>query len=253
MPDNVLSEISEQGIRTITFNRPDRLNAVNGELLDELLHVLDEANSETETRVIVLCGAGRAFSSGDDLKDFENQTSSEEGLRHFIEKYQEASRKILYSPKIVIAAVHGWAVGGALEWVINCDFSIFSKDTRCFFPEVTYGLFVTGAVTSLLTKQIGPQRTKELIMFGERFDAEKALELGIAWKVVQPSDLQNQALETARKICERPEGTVKDLKQAVNLGYHHGLEQAMEIETESAVRGFLDPSTADRINDVTAQ
>ncbi|MDP1702084.1 MAG: enoyl-CoA hydratase/isomerase family protein [Aestuariivirga sp.] len=247
MPGAVLSEIVEESIRMITLNRPGRLNAVNGELLRDLLHVLTESNADPQTRVVILRGAGRAFSSGDDLKDFENQTSSEAGLRSFIEQYQAVSREILYSPKIVIAAVHGWAVGGALEWIINCDFTIFSTETRCFFPEISYGLFVTGAVTTLLTKQIGPQRTKELIILGEKFGADRALALGIAGKTVELTDLEGTALELARKICERPKQSVSDLKRVVNQAYHLDLEQAMTLETDAAVRGFLDPSTADRI------
>ncbi len=251
MPGTVLSEIDDQGIRTITLNRPECLNAVNGELLQDLLQVLTDANADPRTRVIILRGAGRAFCSGNDLKDFKNQAASDTGLRSFIEQYQEVSRAILYTPKIVIAAVHGWAVGGALEWIINCDFSIFSKKTRCFFPEVSLGLFVTGAVTTLLTKQVGPQRAKELIIFGEKFDADQALKLGIAWKTVEHDNLMHDALETARRICDLPKRAVGDLKSVINRAYHLDPEQAMALETEAAVRGFLDPSSAERVSKAT--
>lgn len=248
MSDNILVEKVSEAIRRITFNRPQCLNAVSCDLMDDLMRVVADLERDEAARVVILRGAGRAFSTGDDLRDFENQIGTEAQLRRFIGQYQHVSKAIVDSPKIFIAQVHGWAVGGALEWVINCDFSVFSRETRCFFPEVTYGLFVTGGVASLLTKQLGPQRTKDLILFGEKFDAQTALELGIAGRVVEPEALEETVLDMARRICERPRQSVIDLKRVINAGYHLDVEAAMELETEAAVRGFLDPDTAARVD-----
>lgn len=247
MADEILVERLSDDIRRITFNRPNRLNAVTCALMDELMQVVEDLEKDEEARVVILRGAGRAFSTGDDLGDFENQIDTEDQLRRFIGQYQHVSKAILDSPKIFIAQVHGWAVGGALEWVINCDFSVFSRETRCFFPEVTFGLFVTGGVASLLTKQVGPQRTKDLILFGEKFDAQAALDLGIAGRVVEPDALEETVLDMARRICERPRQSVVDLKRVINAGYHLDVEAAMALETDAAVRGFLDPDTAARV------
>ena len=106
---------------------------------------------------------------------------------------------------------------------------------------------MTGAVTTLLPKLIGPQRAKELILFGERFDARQALEMGIAWKVVSDDALFDEAETTARRIVGLPEGAVRDLKRVINRAYHMDVEGAMELETDATVRGFLDPSTAERV------
>lgn len=247
MTDNILVERLDSGIRRVTFNRPHCLNAVNLALMDDLMQVVADLQKDDDARVVILRGAGRAFSTGDDLKDFENQIETEAQIRRFIGQYQFVSKAIVDSPKIFIAEVHGWAVGGALEWVINCDFSVFSSDTRCFFPEVTFGLFVTGGIASLLTKQLGPQRAKDLILFGEKFDAQRALELGIAGRVVAPEKLEETTLDMARRICERPRKAVIDLKRVINAGYHLDVAAAMELETEAAVRGFLDPDTAARV------
>ena len=245
MGDTVLSSLDD-GIRRITLNRPDRPNAVNEELLLDMLSVLRDAEADAGTRVIVLCGAGRAFCSGDDLKNFDQQVTGEDEVRDYLELLQEVTRTVLHGDKMVIGAIHGWAVGGALEWVINLDFTIFGEGTRCFFPEVALGLFVTGAVTTLLTKQIGPQRTKELIMFGEKFDAATAKELGIAWKVVPDDVVVDSATELAHRIAVLPEGSVRDLKRVVNRAYRLDADGAMALETDAAVRGFLDPESAER-------
>jgi enoyl-CoA hydratase/carnithine racemase len=159
---------------------------------------------------------------------------------------QNITLQIMRSRKIVIAAVHGWCVGGALEWVINCDFRLFADNARWFFPEVSYGLFVTGGVTALLTKQVGPQVAKELMILGERHDARKAVEVGIAWKIVPEAQLLDEARRLALAIAERPANAVADIKHAINEGFHSSLKDAMALETRVTVSGFLSPEAQAR-------
>lgn len=111
---------------------------------------------------------------------------------------------------------------------------------------MTYGLFVTGGVTALLTKQVGPQVTKELLILGERHDAKKALETGIAWKVVPDDSLLDEARQLALTIAKRPSVAVADVKRAINEGLHSSLEDAMAQETAATVRGFLTPEAQAR-------
>lgn len=230
----------------IKLNRPERLNAMNRELVEELSNTLDAAEADEKTRVIILHGEGRAFCSGDDLKDLDAQTASEAATQAWVDAIQRITHQIMQSRKIVIAAVHGWCVGGALEWVINCDFTLFSDNARWFFPEVTYGLFVTGGVTALLTKQAGPQIAKELMILGERHDARKALEVGIAWRIVPAAELLSEAEKLANVIAQRPAGAVADIKHAINEGFHSSLADAMALETTATVRGFLSPEAQAR-------
>ncbi|MDT9598828.1 enoyl-CoA hydratase/isomerase family protein [Sphingosinicella rhizophila] len=240
---------TEGAIAWIKLNRPERLNAMNGDLVDDLSEALAMVESDPVVRVIILHGEGRAFCSGDDLKDLDSQTLSEAATQAWVESIQQVTSQIMDSRKIVIAAVHGWCVGGALEWVINCDFRLFADDARWFFPEVGYGLFVTGGVTALLTKQVGPQITKELLILGERHDAKKALEVGIAWKLVPPPALLDEAEKLALAIAERPQVAVADVKRAINRGFHSNLHDAMALETEATVRGFLTPEAQARAKD----
>jgi len=230
----------------VKLNRPQRLNAMNRQLVDELAEALARAEADASTRVIILHGEGRAFCSGDDLKDLDAQTASEAATQAWVEAIQNITLQIMRSRKIVIAAVHGWCVGGALEWVINCDFRLFADNTRWFFPEVGYGLFVTGGVTSLLTKQVGPQMAKELMILGEKHDARKALEVGIAWRLVAEAALLDEAAKLALAIAERPAGAVADIKHAINEGFHSSLADAMALETSATVSGFLSPEAQAR-------
>ncbi len=243
MSDTVISRCSE-GVRSIALNRPERLNAINPELLGELRTALAAGNADPETKVMILRGEGRAFCAGDDLKEFDRQVGGEAETRAYIQSIQEITRELVLGDKMVIGAIHGWAVGGGLEWVINCDLAILAEGTRCFFPEISLGLFVTGAVTSLLPARVGLTKATELILFGERFDARAALEMGIAWKVVPEAELNEAAETAARRIAALPQHAVGELKRVMARACRSGLQEAMALETEATLKGFLHPATA---------
>ena len=245
MSGTVLSADAGEGVRLITLNRPERLNAILPELLEDLLAALDAAARDDAVGAILLTGAGRAFCAGDDLKDFADQVGDAAGTRAYVERIQDVTRAITLGDKPVVGAIHGWAVGGGLEWVINCDLAIAAEGTRFFFPEVSWGLFVTGGVTSLLPRLVGLQKARELILFGARFDAAQALEWKLLWQVVPDQDLLSTALATARRIAALPPGPVRALKRI--LARDPDLATAMAAETDATVAGFLDPATAQRV------
>ncbi len=243
MKEVVITRISD-GIRWICLNRPERLNAINPELLAALQRALSDGLSDSATKVMILRGLGKAFCAGDDLKDFDRQTGTEAETRRYIESIQAITRAIVLGDKMVIGAIHGWAVGGGLEWAIDCDLAVFAEGTRCFFPEISLGLFVTGAVTTLLPRRIGLQKTKELILFSERFDAKAALEMGLAWKVVPEDRLLAEAEAAARRIAALPAHSVLELKRVLARACHRDVEGAMALETEATLGCFLHPETA---------
>jgi enoyl-CoA hydratase/carnithine racemase len=247
MMGTVLMEEAGEGVRVITLNRPQRLNAIVPELLEELIAALQAADGDPTVRAIVLTGAGRAFCAGDDLKEFGAQSTDAATTRAYIARIQDVTRAIVLGDTPVIGAIRGWAVGGGLEWVVNCDFAIAAEGTRFFFPEIGLGVFVTGGVTALLPRLVGLQRARELILLGERFDAAQARAWGLIWQVVPDDALMPEALVLARRIAALPPGRVRDLKRI--LARHGGgdLEAAMAAETEATVRGFLDPETVQRV------
>lgn len=241
----VLSEI-EDGVRTITLNRPERLNAMNRELIDAVAGAFEAADADEATRAIIFTGAGRAFCAGDDLKD-HRQPESEAEARGAIEAIQRCTRAIVFGHKPVVGAIHGWAVGGGFEWAINCDFPIWAEDARAFFPELELGVFVTGAVTSLLPAIVGLQRAREMMMLGETYEAARLQELGLAWRVVPREELMAEARELAARLAAKPERGLRDMKRILNEAAFASIERALELETEATVAGFLDPETTARI------
>lgn len=233
------------GYRVVTLNRPERLNAINGDLLEDLAAALKAANADTGIASLILTGAGRAFCAGDDLKEFGAQARTEAEARSHVERIQEITRLIVGSPHIVIVAAAGWAVGGGLEWTINADLVVMADDCRCFFPELSLGLFVTGGVTHLLPERCGRPAALELMLLGERFDAARARELGIAGRVVPRGRLLDEATEIAGKIATLPVDRVRQLKRVIQRATD--LDTAMRLETDETIAAFLDPDTARRI------
>jgi enoyl-CoA hydratase/carnithine racemase len=233
------------GWRMVTLNRPERLNAINGTLLDDLAAALRAANADSGITAIVLTGAGRAFCAGDDLKEFTIQARTEAEARSHVERIQAITRLIVESPHIIVVAAAGWAVGGGLEWTINADLVVMADDCRCFFPELSLGLFVTGGVHWLLPERCGRPAALELMLLGERFDAVRAKELGIAGRVVPRARLLDETTAMARTIAALPAARVRALKRVIRRAAD--LDTAMAAETEETVAAFLDPEAARRI------
>jgi len=246
MSGTVLSE-RRDGVTTVTLNRPDRLNAINPRLLADLKAALDDANGDPATGCILLRGAGRAFCAGDDLKEFDEQAGTEAETTRYVEAIQDITRAIVLGEKMVVGAMHGWAVGGGLEWMINCDLVLVAEGSRFFFPEISWGLFVTGAVTALLPRLVGLQKAREMILLGEKFDAAQAVDWGLALRQVPGAELFAEAHALAARIAALPPVAVRDLKQVLNKAATLDAEGAMALETAATVRGFLDPETARRI------
>ncbi|WP_119272175.1 enoyl-CoA hydratase/isomerase family protein [Taklimakanibacter deserti] len=248
MTKTVLSDYLGDGVQKISLNRPHRLNAIVPELLEDLIAALDEANRDSKVGAIVLTGEGRAFCAGDDLKDFNTQATDEADTRAYIERIQDVTRAIMLGERPVIGAIRGWAAGGGLEWVINCDFAIAAEGTRFFFPEIALGVFVTGGVTELLPRLVGLARAREMILLGEKFDAVEARSWGLIRDVVDDAALLPAAIDLARRLAALPRERVADLRRILARPARAGLEAAMEQETAATVKGFLDPETARRVS-----
>ncbi len=245
MAGTVRTEDATGGVRVITLDRPQRLNAIVPELLEDLMAALEAADRDPAVGAAVLTGAGRAFCAGDDLKEFADQSRDEATARAYVGRIQDVTRAIMLGRVPVVAAVRGWAVGGGLEWMLNCDFAVAAEGARFFFPEIAWGMFSTGAATALLPRLVGLARARALIMLGERFDARAAQEWGLVWKVVADEALMEEALALARRIAALPAEPVRALRRILAAP---GLAAAMAAETEATVRGFLDPETAKRVS-----
>ena len=187
-------------VRHIVLNRPEALNAISDEMVAALTREFRAANADGGTRAIVFRGAGRAFCAGADLKA-RKLAASEAEARSRAQAIQDVTRAIVYGDVPVVGAIHGWAVGGGFEWALNCDFPIWAESARGFFPEVSWGLFVTGGVSAILPNLIGLQKTKEMLMLGERYGAAALNELGIAWRVAADDALLAEAEAVAERLA----------------------------------------------------
>lgn len=245
--DTVLSALDTHGVRTITLNRPGSLNAMNPHLIADVARAFEDANTDPETRAMIMTGAGKAFCAGDDRRE-HTHPETEEQARAMVDAIQRCTRAITLGPKPVVGAINGWAVGGGFEWAINCDFPIWGESAKGFFPEVSLNLFVTGAVTTLLPSMVGLHKAREMLYFGDRFDAKTLGDLGVAWKVVPDEELMNVALETARKLADLPPLSVRAMKRVLNFASVPDIHRALQLETDATVAGFMDPETTKRLN-----
>lgn len=241
------SHAIQGAVSLVTLQRPERLNAISGDLLVDLHRALQAAQAEPATRAIVLTGAGRAFCAGDDLKEFAEQAESPAAIAEHCERIQTITRDIMFGPKLVVGAVHGYAVGGGFEWVLNCDLVVAADTLVCFFPEMALGHFVTGAVTHLLPQALGHQRTMELIVLGERQSADDLAALGLVNRVLPEADMLPAAMALAAEVATRSPGATARLKRALVGGVGAGVASALALEQEAAGACFADPDTARRV------
>ena len=234
-------------IGLVTLNRPERLNAISGDLLADFEAVLTQAFADTETSVLVLTGAGRAFCAGDDLKEFGLQSADDQAIRNHVGAIQRITRILLGSDKPVVGAVHGYAVGGGFEWMLNCDLVVAADSLVAFFPEMNLGHFVTGGVTHLLPMALGYQRTMEFFLLGERQSAERLERLGLVNFAVPQNAMLEKAFEVAGKVAEKSRFAVGRLKAALNRQLGERLWKAVDLEQEITIEAFRNPETAERV------
>jgi enoyl-CoA hydratase/carnithine racemase len=231
----------------VTLNRPDRLNAISGALLEDLTTALKTAQQDEGVAAIVLSGAGRAFCSGDDLKEYDLQTADERAIRSHVVAIQRITRLIMGEGKPVICAAHGYAVGGGFEWLLNCDLVVASENLQAFFPEMKLGQFVTGGVTHLLPRTVGYQRAMELLLLGEIQSAARLERLGVVNFVVPDDQVLPKATELARTLALQSPQAIARLKNAINVQLGAELWQSVEVEQTLTIEAFRQPDTAARV------
>ncbi len=231
----------KEGIIIISLNRPRVLNAINGQLTTDFLAALRAAEADTEAKVVILRGEGRAFCAGFDLSLSGESSARRVPLEYQLDTMQEITRVIMRMPKIVIAAVHGYAIGAGMEWSEDADIRIVAEGTKFGATETNVGQTVTNAGTKLLTHYIGLGRAKELYFTNEFMDAKEALEYGLANKVVPLEELDKAAMDMAKKISENSGLSLMLTKAAVNRALSMSIEDTLVMETRDTQVNALSP------------
>ncbi len=235
MTDTVLTEDCN-GVALITLNRPERMNAITEELLDDFNCALAVAQESSAIGAIVVTGAGKAFCAGDDLVEQQDMEADDaSALRRFAEKIQDVTRNIMLGETPVVAAVNGWAVGGAFSWPINCDIAVWDEGARGFFPELDHGLFVSGGVTWLLPALIGGLRANDLFYSNRKVAAAELQTMGLASRVAAAGTSVAEAMALAGHIAGLPALARAGMKRSIAAGWKDALEQALHREVEMLV------------------
>ena len=219
----------DRHVAHLVLNRPERLNALNKTALGEINRTLDLAEADDDVRVIVVSGAGRAFSSGFDLKaQMEQRPAGAKVWREILDLDFDTTMRFWNSPKPTIAAVHGACLAGAFELAMACDITIAAEDAVFGEPELKFG---AGIVTMLLPWMTSPKQAKRIILSADdRIVAQDALSMGLVSRVVATGTHVDEALRTARGIALMDPVLVSETKKALNRTYEiQGMPTALKM------------------------
>ena len=219
-------------VRRLTMNRPDALNALNGELIEAISEAVRAAGDDEAVNVVILRGAGRAFCAGYDLN--EDAEGGEHDARYWHEELAlstERMLELLDCPKPTIAQVHSYCLAGGTDLMLACDLAVVADDAKFGYVDMRFG---SGVVSMFLPWVIGVRQAKELLFTGEdRVDAEEALRIGMVNRVVPADELDGATLELANEIAKNEPFVVQTTKRAVNRVWDvAGFRVAMAANTE---------------------
>jgi 2-(1,2-epoxy-1,2-dihydrophenyl)acetyl-CoA isomerase len=217
---------------TITMNRPEKLNALNMEMQEEMKQALDSLNMEDDVKVIILTGAGKAFSSGGDVGALNLARQADPLQLRQVLYYStaEVTDRIWNFEKPIIAAVNGTAAGAACNWALACDFVIASENAMFSEIFIHIGLVPDGGGSWLLPRLIGFQKAKEMILMGKMISAKEAEQLGIVNKVVPREELMSTVKEYAKILAGLPSRALGVAKKTINRALTTSLREAMDYE-----------------------
>ncbi len=216
-------------IGLITINRAEAMNAMNSEVIGELNSAVKKRVDDDKVGVIIITGAGeKAFVAGADIKAMQ-QMSSRQALE-FSREGQEMTMTIENSPKPVIAAINGFALGGGCEIALACDIRIAAENAKFSQPEVALGIIPGWGGTQRLPRLIGKGRSIELIAGGQMIDAEEALRIGLVNHVVPQDQLMDKARSLAQTILRNGPAAVGAAIRCIHKGFDQTLENALDIE-----------------------
>jgi enoyl-CoA hydratase len=237
MEDWILYEV-EDGIATVTINRPEKRNAMTFQMLSDFISTMERAGADPDARVVILTGVGRSFCAGTDLADLSTVPGATRGLRGTAE---EKGRwwPIVACNKPVIAAIDGPAVGMGAEFTSQCDFRLATPNARFAWNFAHRGLVPdTGAGSWLLPRLIGTSKALWLLYSGEFVTAEQALDMGYVTEILEPEQLLPRANEMAKVILNGSPFSHQRIKQLVYEGLGNSVDEHMENHTQALAECF---------------
>ncbi|UCE37934.1 MAG: enoyl-CoA hydratase/isomerase family protein [Thermoplasmata archaeon] len=229
-PENLLIDI-EGGICTITLNRPKNLNVFNEKTLDEFYNVLEDVSKNAAVKVVVLLSAcEKAFTAGADIKEMVDKDS--DGGRKFAQRGHRIARKLETMPQPVIIGVHGYVLGGGVEFSCACDIRIAAEGSIFSQPEIDIGVIPGWGGTQRLSRIVGIAKAKEMIYTGKRVDANEAKDIGLVNHVVPKEKLQEAVMTMAKTIASKGKLALFDAKKSINQLYESFIEEGLKYEID---------------------
>jgi enoyl-CoA hydratase len=221
----------ENGIATITLNRPEALNAWSRELAEEFLVAMKDAREDKEVKTVILTGAGeKAFSAGADIKAMQGMNAGK--ARDLSKMGYRICKAIESIEKPVIAAINGYALGGGMEVSMACDFRLASEHAKMGQTEINIGLIPGWGGTQRLTRIVGKAKAKELVYTGRIIDAKTAFDWGLVTRIVPKEELETAAKEFANQLASKAPVALAVAKALIEKGIETDLETALELERE---------------------
>lgn len=248
LPDVIVHRAD--AVATVTLNRPAKKNAVTGAMFRQLRDLFLALGDEPDTRVVVITGAGEAFSSGADLTDPEaaaNMAGGRGSALRWMRVVEQAALMLHELPKPTIAAVNGVAAGAALNMALGCDLIVASEDARFTEIFVRRGLVLDFGGHWVLPRLVGLHRAKELAFFGEILSAKEAAEIGLVNKVVPAVELDATVRAWARRLADLPPINLSIMKRALNRSFETSMQGALEFEAVAQNVSFGSADTAEAI------
>ena len=240
MSDDLIKVAEDNGIVTVTLNRPDKLNALVGHMRRDLAEALEEAGSDPHVRVVVITGEGKAFCAGGDVQ-FMAELIERNDAEEFARLLGAARRVILairQMTKPVIASIEGAAVGAGFNLALACDLRIASSAATFSQSFVKLGFHPDWGGSYFLPRIVPSNIACELFFLGETIDANTALRLGLINRVAAPEELATETRKLAERLREAPAVSIAAAKHAVYLGQHDSLEQMLQYEVDAQLRCF---------------
>jgi enoyl-CoA hydratase len=226
---HLLVHMKSDGYAVVQLNRPDVLNALNMEVMEELVTVLESLDRDDAIRCIILTGNEKAFAAGADIREMADATSVEMLIRDQFSRWDRI-RKI---KKPLIAAVSGFALGGGCELTMLCDIIIASETAKFGQPEINIGVMPGAGGTQRLTRAIGKYRAMEMVLSGRMISAEEARLAGLVNKIVPPELLLSEAENLATLISSKPPVAVRLAKEAILKAFDTTIETGLELERKN--------------------
>ncbi|MEE8386780.1 MAG: enoyl-CoA hydratase [Dehalococcoidia bacterium] len=254
--DTMLLDVSER-IATLTLNRPNKLNALNGELMEELVPVIERLAEDKEVRCVVITGAGRGFCAGGDIAGMASgEALPNENPVTRLRRLEETSRLLHEMPKPTIAMVNGPAAGAGLSIALACDIRIAGESARFGTAFIRIGFSGDFGGTWMLQRLVGPAKARELYFTGNLIDAREAERIGLVNRVVPDDQLAGETRALAERMAKGPPIAMARMKQNMNLGLASDYSTLLDAEAEGmimtamtednreAVKAFLEKRSA---------